>query len=125
MLYLEELQPTQPYVDSELIHHRDKYQDENASSIEVKIIDGELVLIRGHEKAYLAMLENQKQIEVCWSQSINDTSYYKYRIEYCQKRGIKTIWDLKNHCHEKNMCDKLEADINHGYNLKRENKKTS
>lgn len=119
ILYLEEMQPTQPYVDSELIHHRDKKNIENQSSIEVKIIDGELVLIKGHEKVYLAMLKNQKQIEVCWSQDIDDVSYYKHCVEYCQSKGIHTVWDLDKHCYDSDVCRELRLDMNEKYEMKK------
>jgi len=117
VLYIDEIQPTKPCLDSEKIQ---KLKNENSEqklecSVSVKIINEEITLIRGHEEVYAMMLEGMKKVSVCWEENLGDVKYYEYCIKSCQKNNIKTIHDLESRIFDHYNYEKELEILKKGY----------
>lgn len=106
VLYIQEIQPTKLYLDSEKIQSFMKIDTEEIP-VSVKVINDEITLIKGHEFAYAKMLKGEKQISVCWEENLEDLGYYEDCIIKCQEKNIRTIRDLESYVYDSANYKKL------------------
>ena len=98
MMKLDEIQPSQLFINSEKLSLVMKTFDVNPRSIEpipVKKIGEQIVFVDGHTRAFAAFLKGTSEVKVYWEEDELDWDAYEVCVDWCKKEGINTIADLK------------------------------
>jgi hypothetical protein len=98
MMKLDEIQPSQLFINSEKLSLVMKTFDVNPRSIEpipVKKIGEQIVFVDGHTRAFAAFLKGMSEVKVYWEEDELDWDEYEVCVDWCKKEGINTIADLK------------------------------
>jgi hypothetical protein len=98
MMKLDEIQPSQLFINSEKLSLVMKTFDVNPRSIEpipVKKIDEQIVFVDGHTRAFAASLKGMSEVKVYWEEDELDWDAYEVCVDWCKKEGVNTIADLK------------------------------
>jgi hypothetical protein len=100
MMKLDEIQPSQLYINSEKLDYVMKTIDPmNPGAIEpipIKRLGSKKVFVDGHTRAFAAFLLGFPEIPVYWENEELDWDAYAICVEWCKKEGIRTIGDLKD-----------------------------
>ncbi len=98
MMKLDEIQPSQLFINSEKLSLVVKTFDVNPRSIEfipVKKIGDQVVFVDGHTRAFASFLRGISEVKVYWEEDELDWDEYEVCVDWCKKEGINTIADLK------------------------------
>lgn len=98
MMKLDEIQPSQLFINSEKLSLVMKTFDVNPRSIEpipVKKIGEQIIFVDGHTRAFAAFLKGMPEVKVYWEEDELDWDAYEVCVDWCKKEGINTIADLK------------------------------
>ena len=98
MMKLDEIRPSQLFINSEKLSLVMKTFDANPRSIEfipVKKIGDQVVFVDGHTRAFASFLWGMLEVEVYWEEDELDWDEYEVCVDWCKKEGINTIADLK------------------------------
>jgi len=98
MMQLDEIQPSQLFINSEKLSLVMKISDANPRSIEfipVKKIGDRVVFVDGHTRAFASFLRGMSEVKVYWEEDELDWDEYEICVDWCRKEGINTIADLK------------------------------
>jgi hypothetical protein len=98
MMKLDEIQPSQLFINSEKLSLVMKTFDANPRSIEfipVKKIGDQVVFVDGHTRAFASFLRGMSKVKVYWEEDELDWDAYEVCVDWCKKEGINTIADLK------------------------------
>src|SRR4030042_6438208 len=98
MMKLDEIQPSQLFINSEKLSLVMKTFDANPRSIEfipVKKIGDQVVFVDGHTRAFASFLRGMSEVKVYWEEDELDWDEYEVCVDWCKKEGINTIADLK------------------------------
>jgi len=98
MMKLDEIQPSQLFINSEKLSSVMKTFDANPRSIEfipVKKIGDQVVFVDGHTRAFASFLRGISEVKVYWEEDELDWDEYEVCVDWCKKEGINTIADLK------------------------------
>jgi hypothetical protein len=98
MMKLDEIQPSQLFINSEKLSLVMKTFDANPTSIElipVKKIGDQVVFVDGHTRALASFLRGISKVKVYWEKDELDWDAYEVCVDWCKKEGINTIADLK------------------------------
>ena len=98
MMKLDEIQPSQLFINSEKLSLVMKTFDVNPRSIEpipVKKIGEQIVFVDGHTRAFAAFLKGMSEVKVYWEEDELDWDEYEVCVDWCKKEGINKIADLK------------------------------
>ena len=98
MMKLDEIQPSQLFINSEKLSLVMKTFDVNPRSIEpipVKKIGDQVVFVDGHTRAFASFLRGISEVKVYWEEDELDWDEYEVCVDWCKKEGINTIADLK------------------------------
>jgi hypothetical protein len=63
--------------------------------IPIKKLDGQIVFVDGHTRAFAAFLLGLSEIPVYWEDEELDWDEYRICVGWCKEEGIKVISDLK------------------------------
>jgi hypothetical protein len=100
MMKLDEIQPSQSYVNSEKLDKVMKTVDPGKPTaiepIPIKKLGGRTIFVDGHTRALAASLRGFPMIPVYWEDEELDWDAYAICVEWCRKEGIRTIADLKS-----------------------------
>ncbi len=100
MMKLNEIQPSQLYINSEklseIIKTFDSASPELIEPIPIKKLGCEIVFVDGHTRAFAAFLRGYSEVSVCWEDEELDWDAYEICVRWCKEDGIHTILDLKN-----------------------------
>lgn len=120
MMRLDRIQPSQLYISSKKLSKIMKTFNPNSiRPIPIKRLEGDIIFVDGHTRAFAAFLHGLKEIPVYWEYEELDWEVYKICVEWCKKEGIRTIADLKNrvipHRDYKILwyrrCEKMQQDL--------------
>lgn len=96
---LEEIQPTQLYINSAKLSQVKAFFDPTDHSsykaVPLKKLEGDIVFTDGHTRAFLAHLQGLTEIKAYWEQEDLNWQMYKVCVKWCKEEGIKTIADLE------------------------------
>jgi hypothetical protein len=96
---IDAIQPTQLYVSSEKLDAVMKNLGRNkpliVEPIPIKKLDGQIVFVDGHTRAFAAFLLGLSEIPVYWEDEELDWDEYRICVGWCKKEGIYAISDLK------------------------------
>lgn len=98
MMKLDEIQPSQLFINSEKLSLVMKTFDANPRSIEfipVKKIGDQVVFVDGHTRAFASFLRSISEVKVYWEEDELDWDEYEVCVDWCKKEGINTIADLR------------------------------
>jgi hypothetical protein len=98
MMKLDEIQPSQLFINSEKLSLVMKTFDVNPRLIEfipVKKIGDQVVFVDGHTRAFASFLRGMSEVKVYWEEDELDWDEYEVCVDWCKKEGINTIADLK------------------------------
>jgi len=98
IMKLDEIQPSQLFINSEKLSLVMKTFDVNPRSIEpipVKKIGEQIVFVDGHTRAFAAFLKGMSEVKVYWEEDELDWDEYEVCVDWCKKEEINTIADLK------------------------------
>jgi hypothetical protein len=98
MMKLDEIQPSQLFINSEKLSLVMKTFDVNPRPIEpipVKKIGDQVVFVDGHTRAFASFLRGMSEVKVYWEEDELDWDEYEVCVDWCKKGGINTIADLK------------------------------
>jgi hypothetical protein len=100
MMKLNEIQPSQLYISSEklseVMNTFDPAKPESIEPIPIKELGNRIVFVDGHTRAFAAFLCNVPEVPVYWENEELDWDAYEICVRWCQKKGIRSIADLKN-----------------------------
>ncbi|MCE7791918.1 hypothetical protein K8O68_05730 [Salipaludibacillus sp. CUR1] len=95
---LTRLQPSQLYINRTKLRKliMDGFTGDDLINDPLKVIklNGELVLIKDHTKAFLAYQQGIQTIEVEYYPEVSDLYIYKKCVEWCKEEGITSVSDL-------------------------------
>jgi len=81
MMKLNEIQPTQLYINSKKLHRVmktfDSYKPELMKPIPIKNLGNQIIFVDGHTRAFAAFLHNFSEITVYWEDEELDWVAYK------------------------------------------------
>ncbi|MEM2987921.1 MAG: ParB/Srx family N-terminal domain-containing protein [Candidatus Bathyarchaeia archaeon] len=118
-----EIQPSQLYICCEKLHEvMKKFNTTSPKMMEpipVKKLDGDIIIVDGHTRAFAAFLCGFSEVPVYWECEELDWDAYKICVEWCKSEGIHTIADLKNRVipqieYEKlwyDRCERMQQDL--------------
>jgi hypothetical protein len=99
MMKLNEIQPSQLYINSEKLSLVMKTFDSNnpelMEPIPIKELGNKIVFVDGHTQAFAAFLHNFSEVPVYLEDEELDWDAYEICVEWCRKEQIHTIADLK------------------------------
>jgi hypothetical protein len=98
MMKLDEIQPSQLFINSEKLSLVMKTFDANPRLIEpipVKKIGEQIVFVDGHTRAFAVFLKGMSEVKVYWEEDELGWDAYEVCVDWCKKEGINTIADLK------------------------------
>ncbi|MEM4704453.1 MAG: hypothetical protein QXJ02_05225 [Candidatus Bathyarchaeia archaeon] len=111
MMKLSEVQPSQLYICSEKLSEVMKTFNTTGPKmmepIPVKKLNGDIILVDGHTRAFVAFLCGFSEVPVYWESEELDWNAYKIYVEWCKRDGIRTIADLKNRVVSQRDYEKL------------------
>ncbi|WBW96401.1 hypothetical protein [Oceanirhabdus sp. W0125-5] len=100
IMELKDIQPSQLYISSQKL---DKVLEwfnpsdyDSYDAIPIKKLNGKIIFIDGHTRAYAAYLKGIESIKVYyWEEEELSWDAYQICIDWCDSEGIKSIHDLK------------------------------
>ena len=97
LMKLDEIQPSQLYVNSEKLNTvmtriRTSQQIE---PIPIKKLGNSIVFVDGHTRALAAFMNDFARVPVYWENEDLDWEAYEVCVEWCREEGIRTIADLR------------------------------
>lgn len=99
MMKLNDIQPSQLYICSEKLSEVMKTFNLNKlrtmEPIPVKRLEGDVVLVDGHTRAFAAHLCGFTEVPVYWEKEELDWDVYKVCVEWCKKEGYAPLSTLK------------------------------
>jgi hypothetical protein len=123
MMKLNEIQPSQLYINSEKLSIVMKTFDSNKPElmepIPIKELGNKIVFVDGHTRAFATFLHNFSEVPVYWEDEELDWDAYEICVEWCRKEQIHTIADLKNRVVSQKdyeilwykRCEKMQQDL--------------
>ena len=100
MMKLNEIQPSQLYINSEklsiILKTFDSVNPKLIEPIPIKKLGNEIVFVDGHTRAFAAFLCGFSEVPVYWEDEELDWDAYEICVRWCKEDGIHTIADLKN-----------------------------
>jgi len=122
MMKLDEIQPSQLFINSEKLSLVMKTFDANPRSIEfipVKKIGDQVVFVDGHTRAFASFLRGMSEVKVYWEEDELDWDEYVVCVDWCKKEEINTIADLKERVVPSkeyqvlwlNRCEKMQREL--------------
>lgn len=96
---MDVIQPTQLYISFEKLDTVMKNLRRNkpliVDPIPMKKLDGQIVFVDGHTRAFAAFLLGLSEIPVYWEDEELDWDEYRICVGWCNEEGIYAISDLK------------------------------
>jgi hypothetical protein len=96
---IDAIQPTQLYICSEKLDTVMKNLRRNkppiVEPIPIKKLDGQIVFVDGHTRAFAAFLLGLSEITVYWEDEELDWDEYRICVGWCKEEEINAIADLK------------------------------
>lgn len=96
---IDAIQPTQLYISFEKLDTVMKNLGRNkpliVEPIPIKKLDGQIVFVDGHTRAFAAFLLGLSEIPVYWEGEKLDWDEYRICVGWCKEEGINAISDLK------------------------------
>jgi len=97
---LEDIQPSQLFINAEKLSHVlrtfDPSDPETLPPIPVRKLAGQIIFTDGHTRALAAFLSGHPEIRVFWDEDELDWEAYAICVQWCREEGIRTIADLKD-----------------------------
>lgn len=92
--------PVRPTARSKKLSHIMKIietaKPESVEPIPGKRLDGQVVFVDGHTRAFAAFLRGLTEIKVYWEDERLDWEAYRIGVDWCKEEGIRTIADLRD-----------------------------
>lgn len=123
MMRLDKIQPSQLFICSEklseVLKTLNPNKPESMEPIPIKRLDGEIIFVDGHTRAFAAFMHGLLKVPVYWEREKLDWDAYRICVEWCKKENICTIADLKDRVipqkdYEKlwyERCEKMQRDL--------------
>jgi hypothetical protein len=98
-LRIEDIQPSQLYINKEKLKAVMNTLDDNPQQLEpipIKELDGELVSIDGHTRLLAWLMKGHEEVECEWEDLEMSWEAYRICVNWCKDEGILNAYSLKN-----------------------------
>lgn len=109
---LDEIQPSQLYVNSEKLNTVMKgiRTSQQIEPIPIKKLGNSIVFVDGHTRALAAFMNDFARVPVYWESEDLDWEAYEVCVEWCKEEGILAIADLRDRIISDEEYEKLWLD---------------